>query len=53
MVLGLMGARVVPVELAVGHAAERLAEPNAELLTELQDAVRLLVAEASVQTVAA
>ena len=52
-VLGLIGARVVPVELAVGHAAERLAEPNAELLTELQDAVRLLVVEASVQTVAA
>jgi chromate reductase len=52
-VLGLMGARVVSVELALGHAAERLAEPNAELLTELHDAVSLLVAEASLQAVAA
>jgi chromate reductase len=52
-VLGLMGARVVPVELAVGHAHERLAVPDEELVGQLRESVALLVAEASLQVVAA
>jgi chromate reductase, NAD(P)H dehydrogenase (quinone) len=52
-VLGLMGARVVPAELAVGHASARLAEPDAELLGQLREAVALLVAEARPQAAVA
>ena len=52
-VLGLMGARVVPVELAVGHANERLAEPDEELVGQLRESVALLVAEARLHVVAA
>ena len=43
--LGLMGARVVPVELPVGHAPARLAEPDEELLEQLRESVAMLVAE--------
>ena len=44
-VLGLMGARVAPAELSVGHAPERLAEPDEELLEQLREAVAMALAE--------
>jgi chromate reductase, NAD(P)H dehydrogenase (quinone) len=52
-VLGLMGARVVDVELALGHADTRLAEPDAELRERLAETLRLLVAEAQPVSAAA
>ena len=52
-VLGLMGARVVPVELGVGHAEGRLAEPDTELLEQLREVADELIAEARLQAVAA
>lgn len=52
-VLGLMGARNADVELAVGHAATRLAPPDDELLGRLREALEQLVAEARPQSVAA
>ena len=52
-VLGLMGARVVPVELGVGHAEARLAEPDTELLEQLREVADELIAEARLQAVAA
>ena len=45
-VLGLMGARVVDAELALGHAHTRLVEPDAELRERLAETLRLLAAEA-------
>ncbi len=44
-VLGLMGARVVPTELAVPKAHERLNEPDDELLDGVATALAALVAE--------
>lgn len=52
-VLGLMGARVIDVELAVGRAQERLAGPDEELLGRLRETVAQLVAEAQLQSRAA
>jgi chromate reductase len=45
-VLGLMGARVVGDELAVGKAQDRLAKPDGELLGRLRATVETLAAEA-------
>jgi chromate reductase len=52
-VLGLMGARVVGDELAVGKAHERLAEPDAELSAQVYAAIDALLLEASAHTIAA
>ena len=52
-VLGLMGARVVGEELAVGKARERLAEADEELLAQVAATVDTLVAEAGARAVAA
>lgn len=52
-VLGLMGARVVDAELAVGHAHMRLAAPEAELREQLAETLVLLVAESRPVAVAA
>jgi chromate reductase, NAD(P)H dehydrogenase (quinone) len=52
-VLGLMGARVVPVELSIGSVDDRLAEPDADLLSQLRSAADLLVAEAAFRVAAA
>jgi chromate reductase len=52
-VLGLMGARVVGEELAVGKAHERLAEPDEELLAQLRTAIDTLIAEAGARAAAA
>lgn len=52
-VLGLMGARVVDAELAVGKAQDRLTEPDEELLTRLREAVETLVDEARERAAAA
>jgi chromate reductase len=45
-VLGLMGARVLDVELAVAKADRRLEDPDPALRDELAGVVRALVAEA-------
>lgn len=52
-VLGLMGARVVDAELSLGKAAERLADPDEDLVAQLRAVIDLLVAEASARAVAA
>jgi chromate reductase len=52
-VLGLMGARVIDVELAIGKAQDRLAEPDEELLGRLRETVVHFVAEAQLQAQAA
>lgn len=52
-VLGLMGARVVGEELAVGKAHERLVEPGDELLAGIAAMVEALAAEAGARAVAA
>ena len=44
-VLGLMGARVLDVELAVAKADRRLDDPDPELREQLAGVVRALVAE--------
>jgi chromate reductase, NAD(P)H dehydrogenase (quinone) len=44
-VLGLMGARVLDVELAVAKADRRLEDPDPELRDDLAGVVRALVAE--------
>jgi chromate reductase len=45
-VLGIMGARVLDVELPVGKADRRLAEPDPELRAELATVVQALAAAA-------
>ena len=52
-ILGLMGARVVDSELALGKAADRLAEPDEELRDQLAAVIDLLVTEASARSAAA
>ena len=52
-VLGLMGARVVESDLSLGKAAERLAEPDEELLGQLRATIDLLVSEAAARASAA
>jgi len=52
-ILGLMGARVVDSELALGKAADRLAEPDDELRDQLAAVIDLLVTEASARSAAA
>jgi len=52
-VLGLMGARVVGIEVGVGHAAARLAEPDSELRAQLAEAIAMLAGEVLPQSVAA
>jgi chromate reductase len=52
-VLGVMGARVLDVELPVGKADRRLEEPDAELLAELAGVVRELVATVETERIAA
>ena len=52
-VLGLMGARVVGDELAVGKAHHRLADPDEELLARLRATVEAVVAEAGTRAAAA
>ncbi len=52
-VLGLMGARVVGDELAVGRAHERLADPDEALLASLRSVVETLAAVAQERAVAA
>jgi chromate reductase len=52
-VLGLMGARVVGDELAVGKAHDRLADPDEELLARLRATVEAVVAEAGARAAAA
>lgn len=52
-VLGLMGARVVGDELAVGRAHERLADPDEALLASLSSVVETLAAVAQERAVAA
>ena len=52
-VLGVMGARVLDVELPVAKADRALAEPDADLLEQLADIVGELVAAAEVDRVAA
>ena len=45
-VLGILGTRVLDVELPVAKAEGRLADPDPELLEEVADVVDLLVAAA-------
>jgi chromate reductase len=52
-VLGLMGARVVDVDLSVGKAQDRLVDPDAELVEQLRAVVDLLVSEAAARQAAA
>jgi chromate reductase, NAD(P)H dehydrogenase (quinone) len=52
-VLGLMGARVVDAELSLGNAADRLAEPDEDLLDRLRAAIGLLLDEAAARAAAA
>jgi len=52
-VLGLMGARVVETELALGKAHERLGEPDEQLRNQLRTVVEALVDEASARAAAA
>ncbi len=52
-VLGIMGARVVAAELSLGKAPDRLAAPDDELLNQLRSVIDALVAEATVDAVAA
>jgi chromate reductase, NAD(P)H dehydrogenase (quinone) len=55
--LGAMGARVADVELAVGHAHEKIAEDgtisSGEVREELRDALATLIGEVSPELVAA
>jgi chromate reductase len=52
-VLGLMGARVLDVELPVGKADRRLAEPDLELRGELAGVTAELIAAADLARIAA
>ena len=52
-VLGVMGARVLDVELPVAKADRALGDPDADLLEQLADIVGELVAAAEVDRVAA
>jgi len=52
-VLGLMGARVVEAELSLGKAAERLADPDEDLIGQVRAVINLLVTEASARAAAA
>jgi chromate reductase, NAD(P)H dehydrogenase (quinone) len=52
-VLGIMGARVIDVELSLGKAPDRLAEPDDELRGQLRAVVERLVSEAALRAAAA
>jgi chromate reductase len=52
-VLGVMGARVLDVELPVAKADRRLAEPDTELRSQLAGVVAELVAAVDVERIAA
>lgn len=52
-VLGLMGSRVVDAELALGKAADRLAQPDDELRDQLRAVIDVLVSEAAARAAAA